>query len=92
MYFWLDTPLLAIERVAERVRRGGHNIPQDVIERRYVKGIKNLFNIFIPLYDFWSIHDNSRFPRRTIAKGESDKLITISNEESFNLMKQYAER
>ena len=92
MYFWLDTPLLAIERVAERVRRGGHNIPQDVIERRYVKGIKNLFNIFIPLCDFWSIHDNSRFPRRTIAKGESDELITISNEESFNLMKQYAER
>ena len=59
MYFWLNSPLLAIECVAERVRRGEHNIPPDVIRRRYVRGIKNLFNIFIPICDCWRIDDNS---------------------------------
>jgi len=39
LYIWLDSPKTAKERVAERVARGGHNIPEDVIERRYYRGI-----------------------------------------------------
>ena len=35
IFFWLDSPETAIRRVAQRVREGGHNIPQDVIVRRY---------------------------------------------------------
>lgn len=41
LYFWLNSQELAIERVKERVREGGHNIPEQVIRRRYNKGIKN---------------------------------------------------
>ena len=47
IFFWLETPELAIQRVAERVSKGGHNIPVDIIRRRYVAGICNLFNIFM---------------------------------------------
>ena len=44
LFFWLNSPELAMKRVAERVSKGGHNIPQDTIKRRYAAGISNLFN------------------------------------------------
>ena len=47
LFFWLNNVKLAKERVKSRVKEGGHNIPNDVIKRRYFKGIKNLFNIFL---------------------------------------------
>ncbi len=46
LYFWLSSPELAIKRVQERVKEGGHNIPEDIINRRYLKGLKNLFNLY----------------------------------------------
>ncbi len=59
MFVWLDEPQIAKKRVMQRVGKGGHNIPEDVIERRYYKGIKNLNKIFLPLCDEWIITDNS---------------------------------
>lgn len=59
LYFWLPSPEMAEERVATRVASGGHSIPKDVIHRRYWAGINNLFDIFIPIVDRWSLYDNS---------------------------------
>ena len=59
VYFWLNSVELAKARVVERVKLGGHNIPDDVIVRRYFAGLKNLPNIFLPLTDHWIIYDNS---------------------------------
>lgn len=59
LFFWLKTPALAKERVKIRVKEGGHNIPLDVIERRYKNGIKNLFNIYLDIVDQAMIFDNS---------------------------------
>ena len=59
LYFWLPTPEQAIERVATRVSEGGHNIPSDVIRRRYANGIKNLTILYTPICNFWTIYDNS---------------------------------
>lgn len=59
LYFWLPTPEQAIERVATRVREGGHNIPEDVIRRRYAGGLKNLTTIYAPVCDLWTIYNNS---------------------------------
>lgn len=60
IYFWLQTPELAIERVHRRVESGGHNIPEEVIRRRYERGRKNLTQLYLPLWDKWIIYDNSR--------------------------------
>ena len=49
IYLWLDSIELAIERVQTRVREGGHNIPANIIQRRYISGIKNLL-IYIFLF------------------------------------------
>jgi predicted ABC-type ATPase len=53
LFIWLDSPKAALQRVARRVAKGGHNIPKDVIERRYYRGISNLITLFIPVVDTW---------------------------------------
>lgn len=50
---------MAEQRVASRVAAGGHNIPKDVIHRRYWLGLHNLFDIFAHIVDYWSLYDNS---------------------------------
>lgn len=59
LFFWLPSPQMAEQRVASRVAAGGHNIPKDVIYRRYWAGLRNLFEIFAPIVDLWSLYDNS---------------------------------
>lgn len=59
LFFWLPSPEMAEQRVAARVISGGHNIPLETIHRRYWLGLKNLFSIFVPIVDFWSLYDNS---------------------------------
>lgn len=60
LFFWLPSPEMAELRVAQRVASGGHNIPVDVINRRYWAGLQNLFEIFVPIVDLWSLYDNTK--------------------------------
>ncbi len=53
--------------MAQRVSEGGHNIPTDVIIRRYHHGISNLFNLFMPIVDSWTIIDNTCCRPRVVA-------------------------
>lgn len=50
---------VAVARVAERVRRGGHSVPEDVVRRRFASGLKNFFANYINAVDTWQIYDNS---------------------------------
>lgn len=60
LFFWLSSPEMAEMRVAQRVASGGHNIPIDIIFRRYWAGLRNLFDIFVPIVDRWSLYDNTK--------------------------------
>lgn len=60
LFFWLSSPEMAEQRVASRVASGGHNIPHEVIHRRYWAGLRNLFEIFVPIVDLWSLYDNTQ--------------------------------
>lgn len=86
LFFWLPTIEMAINRVAVRVSEGGHNIPTDVITRRYSRGIENLFKIYIPLCDDWAVFDNSDETPELIAEGINSETI-ITKDESWNLLK-----
>ena len=90
LYFWLFSPDLAIRRVAERVSKGGHNIPSDIIKRRFYLGIKNLFNIYMPIVDAWIMVDNSVFPREILAQGGMNQSTTIFDTTKYNIIKAYA--
>ena len=59
IFLYLRTPELAVQRVAERVQAGGHHVPKAVIERRYEAGLRNLFRLYLPVVDNWSIWDAS---------------------------------
>ncbi len=87
IYFWLDSPELAVRRVEQRVRFGGHNVPEDVVRRRYYAGMKNLFSKFIPISDYWILIDNSVDPFRMIAEGEKNQVTEIQDEELFYYLK-----
>ena len=91
IYFWLKSPELAMQRVAERVAHGGHNIPQDVIIRRYSAGISNLFNLFMNEVDSWMIYDNSDNDRVEIAVG-SKEISNITNFAKFETIKSYVRK
>ena len=89
LFFWLKNAELAKERVKTRVMEGGHNIPADVIERRYIKGIKNLFEIYIPITDQVLIFDNSEGKHKLIADKSSSDELNILDEQKFNELKNY---
>ena len=89
LFFWLQSTELAKERVKTRVLEGGHNIETAIIERRYQRGIENLFDIYLPIVDGALIFDNSEGMHELIADRQIDGLLNISNQEKFNLLKKY---
>ena len=84
VFFWLNSPELAIERVKTRVISGGHNIPEDIIRRRYNAGINNLSHLYLPISDYWMIIDNSEPPFQIIAEGFKTENIEIYNQIIYN--------
>lgn len=84
LYFWLNSPDMAVERVKARVEAGGHNIPEETIRRRYKTGIYYFFNLYAPICERWILADNSQIPFRVIAEGSKDEVINIRDEETYS--------
>jgi len=89
LFFWLQTIELAKERVKTRVLEGGHNIPEDVIERRYLRGIQNLFEIYLNMVDAVLIFDNSFGKHQLIAQTVNLKELELIDESKFYKLKAY---
>jgi len=87
LYFWLSSPDVAVERVAKRVANGGHHIPSDTIERRYYRGIYNLYNLYMSVCDEWTVVDNTDVSPEIIAQADSVGK-TIFNNELWNKIKK----
>ena len=78
LYFlWVDNVDIALERVADRVRRGGHNVSEEIVRRRFSRGLPNLFNFYRSLLDFWAIFDNSTDHPVMVASEEDGELEII---------------
>ena len=84
IYFWLQSPDLAVERVARRVASGGHFIPEDVIRRRYDRGRKNLIELYLPLCNRWIVYDNSEPTLKIVAERGEDELPVIYDQEIWS--------
>ena len=87
LYFWLSSPELAIQRVRNRVKAGGHNIPENVIRRRYFMGLQYFFETYMPLSDRWVLADNSTSPFKVVAEGSS-KGTFIKDEEKYKTIRR----
>jgi len=86
IYFWLNSSQLAIERIRKRVAAGGHHVPDDIVIRRYERGISNFMNLYLPICDYWFLINNSVKPSETIAEGKNE-IINIKNILLWNQIK-----
>ena len=89
IFFWLNMPDLAVERVKLRVASGGHDVPEPTIRRRYVQGLQNLMRRYIPICDLWMVLDNSGTPAAMIAEGGKDIVTKIHNKNLYNQLQNY---
>jgi predicted ABC-type ATPase len=90
LFFSLSSSEQAQRRVAQRVSMGGHNIPSDVIVRRYEAGLQNLFQLYMPVCDYWTLYDNSNCPAIRIASGFGTEKIEVFDKERYTkLYKKY---
>jgi predicted ABC-type ATPase len=89
VFFWLNSIDLAKQRVQVRVTEGGHNIPEDVIERRYIRGIQNFFEIYLSICDNVMLFDNSNKSPVLILEKEISENIKIINNDLFNQIKDF---
>ena len=90
MFLWLQSPELAVQRVRERVNAGGHDVPEQVIRRRYVAGLRNFSKLYQPLANTWAVYDNSDSPSPIMiaqgAQGQGPSIIHAGLWESFQEM------
>ena len=89
-FLWLPNAEMAVARVANRVKQGGHNVPPDDIRRRYAAGVRNLFRLYRPILDGWWLFDASQLPPKLIASEERKKL-TVKQKRLFGRIERQAE-
>jgi predicted ABC-type ATPase len=75
-FLWVESLDVTRERIRERVRKGGHDIPDSVQERRFGKGLRMLIGPYRPLLDHWRLFDNGGDHPRLIAE-EEDRVLKI---------------
>lgn len=75
-FLWLPSPEVALARVYERVLAGGHSVPEDVVRRRFSRGLSNLFHVYLPLLDSCLIFDTAdRSPRPVALFLGADRFV-----------------
>lgn len=89
-FLWLPNAEMAVARVANRVKQGGHNVPPADIRRRYAAGVRNLFRLYRRILDGWWLFDASRLPPKLIASEERKKL-TVKQKRLFDRIERQAE-
>jgi predicted ABC-type ATPase len=83
IYLWLPSPFLAQQRVASRVKQGGHDIPVEDIHRRYTRSLRNLREIYLDLVDVAGIFDATALPAKLIVEKRQGELNWAGSDCSF---------
>jgi predicted ABC-type ATPase len=79
----VPSPEYSIARVARRVSQGGHDIPEEVIRRRYLAGLWNMRHLYLPLAHDAFVYDNSDRALRLIARRDSGSPLIVLDEENW---------
>jgi predicted ABC-type ATPase len=91
-YVALMSPELAVARVQHRVRMGGHDVPEDIVRRRFHRSLKNLFELYLPIADRWRVFDNSTGtkPSKVAEQGKSLRIIARTKWQHLQSLAQNA--
>ncbi len=82
-FLWIPSAELALLRIKQRVAKGGHNIPESDVRRRFKRGIHNFFHVYRRLLDVWTLLDNSTTKPYFVAKHENG-ILKISDQFLFD--------
>lgn len=89
-FLWLPNAELAVARVENRARQGGHPVPPTDVRRRYAAGLRNFFRVYRPIADSWGLYDASRLPPRLIAS-ERQGNLTVTEKGLLRRIEEQAE-
>ena len=87
VFLFAESPEILIERIAERVKKGGHFVHDEDVRRRFVRGKRNFWNSYKNLVDSWSLFYNTDDSFKKIAAGEKDKTVAIYENLFENFLK-----
>lgn len=90
VFLYLQSADLAVARVADRVRLGGHNIPETTIRRRYQAGLRNFFDLYRPIATSWQMFDNSQAGRMLIAAGTRRRTSRVPQKKLWKQIQREA--
>jgi predicted ABC-type ATPase len=88
LFLWLSSAELAVRRVGERVRFGGHDVSPKIVRRRYRAGLLNFFQLYLPMADGWQLFDNSATGPRPVAAGERRSVRDLRDAEAWRKLKE----
>lgn len=91
IYIWLRNRGLALSRIADRVRKGGHDVPPETVRRRYNRGLVNFFQLYRPLANTWTLCDNSRRELVVVAQGTSSAQTKVFDAQRLSRIEQSAQ-
>lgn len=88
-FLWVDTVGVALSRVEERVSKGGHDVPEPVVRRRFGRSIRNFLVDYLPVADSWYLFDNTGTQPDAIAMKEEGAIRIMSADSYRALMARY---
>lgn len=87
-FLWLSSPELAVQRVAHRVRSGGHDVPADTIRKRYHAGVRNLFNLYQPVVTSWAVYNCSRAQSQLVAEALESAPLKVYDSDVWAMVQR----
>jgi predicted ABC-type ATPase len=91
VFLWLSSADLAIERVADRVRAGGHDIASGTVRRRYDAGVRNFFSLYQPIATSWTLYDCSSRDAQLVAERLESQPLTVYDGEVWLAVQSHGE-
>jgi predicted ABC-type ATPase len=89
VYIWLESPELAMARVAQRVASGGHFVAEETVRSRYARGLHNFFSIYVPIADSWAFYDNSEGPVGLVARKTRGSRIQVVQSQTWGCIQEH---
>lgn len=88
-FLWVPSVDLCLSRIRARVLRGGHNVPEVEVRRRFQRSISNFMNTYRELADNWTLFDNSVLPPNPVARKEEGSLLVIHERLYNEIVRRY---
>jgi len=82
-FFWVPSPDFSIQRVANRVKLGGHYVDPETIRRRYARGLQNFFKLYQPIATEWFMFNNTVSPGEVLIARGRGRMVDETEDDSL---------